>query len=175
MMLAQRYRDSIDPTGMWVSEKLHGCRAFWDGQVLRTKDSWLPIDAPAYVTAGLPRGEARDGELWAGYGTFEMVRVLVQHPHAGDPAWRLVRYMLFDAPTTDAVPVEERWLETERTTGPHLGFVKQWRCTGANALQRDFARVVKAGGEGLMLRAPGHCYEFGRSRAWLKMKPAGVD
>lgn len=174
MMLAQRLRDQ-DPTGMWVSEKLHGCRAFWDGRVLRTKDSWLPIDAPPFITAGLPRGRALDGELWAGYGTFEMVRVLVQYRHASDPAWRRVRYMLFDAPTAAAVPVEARWKIARATRGPHLRFVKQWRCSGPAELHRDFARIVKAGGEGLMLRDPGHCYEFGRSRHWLKMKPAGVD
>ena len=35
--------------------------------------------------------------------------------------------------------------------------------------------VVAQGGEGLMLRRPGHCYEYGRSNAWLKVKPAHVD
>lgn len=174
MMLAGRYRDQ-DPTGWWVSEKLHGCRAFWDGEVLRTKDSWLPIDAPEYITRGLPAGEARDGELWAGYGTFEMVRVLVQYQHASDPAWRRVKYMIFDAPTVEAVPVEERWQIAQQSKGPHLQAVKQWQCKGRTALDRDFAKVVQRGGEGLMLRAPGHYYEFNRSGSWLKLKPAGVD
>lgn len=175
-MLAQRYREQ-DPTGWWVSEKLDGCRAFWDGQVLRTKDSWLPIDAPAYVTAGLPRGRSLDGELWAGRGTFELVRVLVQYRHASDPAWRRVRYMVFDAPTTDAVPVEARWQEAEKLAkcARAAQMVRQWRCGGEAQLHREFARVVRGGGEGLMLREPGHCYDFGRSRSWLKMKPAGRD
>ncbi len=173
-MLAGRYRDQ-DPTGWWVSEKLDGCRAFWDGTVLRTKDSWLPIDAPDYITEGLPRGKARDGELWAGYGTFQLMRVLVQFPRASDPRWRQVRYCLFDAPTTDAVPVEKRWERLAKTTGPHLDIMPQWRCAGMAAMANDFAAVLKRGGEGLMLRAPGHHYEFGRSSRWLKVKPAGVD
>lgn len=174
-MLAQRYREQ-DPTGWWVSEKLDGCRAFWDGTVLRTKDSWLPIEAPAYVTAGLPKGRALDGELWAGRGTFELMRVLVQFSRAGDPAWRRVQYMVFDAPTTEAVPVEARWRTAEKLArGPQVRLVRQWLCRGSAQLRRDFARVRRAGGEGLMLRQPGHCYEFGRSWCWQKVKDPRVD
>jgi DNA ligase-1 len=175
MMLAQTYREAVDPTGMWVSEKLDGCRAFWDGEVLRTKDSWLPIDAPEFITQALPAGEALDGELWAGRGTFQLMRVLVQYKRASDPAWERVRYMVFDAPTTEEVPVELRWEHARQCRGPHVEFVEQWRCDGRTALHKDFARVVRGGGEGLMLRTPRHFYEFGRSRHWLKLKPCGVD
>lgn len=159
---------------MWWSEKLHGCRAFWDGECLRTKDSWLRIDAPEFITAGLPAGEARDGELFAGYGTFEIVRVLVQYRHRTDANWKKVRYHLFDAPTTEAVPVEQRWRSLQAVNA-HTRIVEQRRCSSAAELQQEFARVIARGGEGLMLRRPGHCYEFGRSRNWLKVKPSGID
>lgn len=175
MMLANRYRDQ-DPTGLWLSEKLDGCRAFWDGQYLRTKDSWLPIHAPPTLTASLPKGRALDGELWAGRGTFEVVKVLVQQKRANHPNWANVRYMVFDAPTTASVPLERRWLDaTQLAIGSRVQTVAQRICAGLADMQAEFARVLSLGGEGLVLRSPGHFYEFGRSRHWLKVKPALVD
>jgi DNA ligase-1 len=171
MMLANRWKGQ-DPTGWWVSEKLDGCRAFWDGHVLRTRDSWLPIYAPASLTAKLPRGIALDGELWGGRGTFQMVRVLVQTNRPTHANWQGVRYMVFDAPTVEDVPWEQRQRRAAmlaRRAG--AGIVEHWRCTGLDAMQADFRRIVAAGGEGLMLRRPGHCYAFQRSSSWLKVKP----
>lgn len=159
---------------MWLSEKLDGCRAFWDGECLRTKDSWLRIDAPEFITAGLPEGAARDGELWAGYGSFETMRVLVQFPRRADPRWRGVTFNLFDAPTTEAVPVEARWRGLE-VVNFFARIMPQVRVSNLEDMQAEFARVIARGGEGLVLRRPGHFYEFGRSRNWLKVKPSGVD
>lgn len=170
MMLANKWKGQ-DPTGWWVSEKLDGCRAFWDGAVLRTRDSWLPIHAPARITKRLPRGVALDGELWGGRGTFQKVRVLVQTDRPTHPDWRRVRFWVFDAPTTDAIPWETRKRRAEaiaRRAG--AGLVKHWRCAGLAAMQADFRRVVAEGGEGLMLRRPGHYYAFQRSSDWLKVK-----
>lgn len=175
MMLATRYRDQ-DPTGYWMSEKLDGCRAFWDGQCLRTKDSWNRIDAPDSFTAGLPIGRALDGELWAGRGTFQTVRVLITNKHATSPKWDAVKYMVFDAPATVSIPVEERWIDAARlAVGNQIGFVAQRICSGLSDMRAEFNAVVSAGGEGLVLRSPGHFYDFYRSKHWLKVKPAHVD
>jgi len=32
VMLAQTWKDTIDPTGYWMSEKLDGVRAYWNGK-----------------------------------------------------------------------------------------------------------------------------------------------
>lgn len=174
MMLANRYRDE-DPTGWWASEKLDGWRAFWDGDVLRTR-TWQPIHAPAWMTASLPRGIALDGELWAGRGGFSVIQSLGQMDRPGDPRWRGVRFMVFDAPTTDAIPVEQRLARArELARGRGVGFVEQRRLASPNALWRWFAEVQRKGGEGLVLRRPGSCYAFGRSSDWLKVKPASAD
>lgn len=174
-MLAQRWTGQ-PVGGWWMSEKLDGCRAFWDKTCFRTKDSWLKIDAPKWLTARMPRDQALDGELWAGYGTFQTMRVLVQHGAASDPRWAGVRFMCFDAPTTDAMPLEQRWL-IARTLAEQAGagWVEQRRCLNGAEAHTEMQRIVARGGEGVMLRKPGHYYEFGRSRNWLKVKPAHVD
>lgn len=176
MMLANRWNGRTDPTGWWASEKLDGCRAFWDGAVLRTRDSWLPIDAPAAITAKLPRGRALDGELWAGRGNFELVRVLVQTRRAGHPSWEQVKYMVFDAPTTDADVLEDRWKVGQKLArGAKVEWVRQERVASLAAMLARFNEVVASGGEGLVLRQPASYYEFQRSSRWLKVKPAHIS
>lgn len=177
MMLATPYRDQ-DPTGLWVSEKMDGCRAFWDGECFRTKESWAVIDAPAFMSEGLPRGQAIDGELWANRGTFEMVRQLVQYQRAASPDWSRVRFMAFDAPCTISRGFEERQEQLAAllaNAGPHAELVQHWKCKGREQMLADFKTVLALGGEGLVLRKPGHFYAFGRSNAWLKVKPCNID
>lgn len=174
MMLLTKYRGQ-NPAGWLASEKLDGCRAFWDGEVLRTR-SWAAIRAPDFITAGLPRGQALDGELWAGRGQFELVRVLVQTDRLGSADWRRVRFCVFDAPTTDEVPIEQRLERARRLCARSAAqLVEHVRLTGAEDMWARFAAVVSGGGEGLVLKRAGSMYEFGRSNACLKLKPLGVD
>ncbi|CDS01956.1 hypothetical protein [Sporisorium scitamineum] len=61
---------AMDPTGWWISEKLDGVRAFWDGQRLysRQKIEW---NAPSWWKSRLPKDITLDGELWMARGTFD--------------------------------------------------------------------------------------------------------
>lgn len=174
-MLANRYAGQ-DVSGWWLSEKLDGCRAFWDHttRTLRTR-SWRAIDAPDFFLANMPQA-VLDGELWLGRGTFELAKVLVQFPRRSANLWERMKFMVFDAPTTDAVSVEDRMAKAkELAASAGLGWVEQRKCIGREDAENTMRAVVDAGGEGLMLRRPAHFYEFGRSSAWLKVKPVGVD
>ena len=173
-MFAERYIGQ-NVVGWWLSEKYDGCRAFWDGSCLRTR-SWLPIAAPDWFTASLPKGKPLDGELWAGRQTFQLMRVLVQFKMAERNEWKQVKYMVFDAPNTDSVPYEARQQTAmSRVVGEHARLAPQRRIESTADLDQEFKRVVTGGGEGLVLRRPGHFYEYGRTASWLKMKLAGVS
>lgn len=173
MMLAERYTGQ-NVVGWWLSEKYDGCRAFWDGSCLRTR-SWLPIAAPDWFTASLPKGRALDGELWAGRQTFQLMRILVQYQRADSNEWKMVKFMVFDAPNTDSVPFEVRQQTAlSRVAGGFCELVPQRLIPSTAELHTEFSRVVKGGGEGLVLRRPGHFYEYGRTKAWLKVKPVGI-
>ena len=76
LMLATPYRPGIEVSNYWVSEKLDGVRARWDGQRLQTR-SGQPITPPSWFTQGWPR-TAMDGELWLGNGRFDEVSSLVR-------------------------------------------------------------------------------------------------
>src|SRR4029079_11646245 len=69
---------------------------------------------------------------------------------------------------------EQRMQFLRSTLSKNNGFVRvisQERCTGMTQLLSERARVVRLGGEGLMLRQPQSLYEAGRSPSLLKVKP----
>lgn len=96
ILLANVYRNEIDPAPYLVSEKLDGVRAIWDGQSLKTRSGRL-IKAPAWFVDALP-AMALDGELWIARQRFDEVSGIVRREVPIDAEWRKVRYMLFELP-----------------------------------------------------------------------------
>lgn len=171
LMHARLWHEGDDPKAYWVSEKLDGVRAFWDGQTLRFR-SGLVIAAPAWFTAALPK-TALDGELWLGRGRFDELSGIVRRQVPVDADWRGVQYMLFDLPGA-AGPFSER---TQRLTAvvaeaqqPWLQSVAQQRVANAAALHTLLRATVKVGGEGLVLHRANALWSPGRSDALLKLK-----
>ena len=171
LLLANVWNPSIDPTGWWMSEKYDGLRGYWDGRKLWSRNG-NPIHAPDYFLAELPRDVALDGELWIGYGKFEETVSIVRSERPDD-RWKRIHFMVFDAPY--AKGTFEQRMQFLRTTLPEgnrfVRVVAQQRCHGVAQLLAERDRVVRLGGEGLMLRQPASAYEAGRSSTLLKVKP----
>lgn len=171
-MLASNHHGGIAVGEYWVSEKLDGVRARWDGRRLLTRGGHV-IASPAGFTAGWP-ALAMDGELWLGRGRFETASGLVRarRPHA--PDWRRMRFMVFDLPgqrtTFDARIVRMRSL-LQGTRPPTLRMVPQVRVRDAAVLDAMLEIIVARGGEGLVLHHGNARYRYGRSEALLKYKP----
>ncbi len=175
-MLASDWRAGQDPAGFLVSEKLDGVRALWDGKQLRFR-SGLPLAAPAWFTAALPK-TALDGELWLGRGKFDELSGIVRHTEPVDADWRAVRYMVFDLPgSTEPYAQRVQQLQTvvAQARQPWLQAVAQQTVTSADALQTLLAQTVKDGGEGLVLHRSNALWSPGRSNALLKFKPVADD
>jgi DNA ligase-1 len=171
LLLANVWNPSIDPTGWWMSEKYDGLRAYWDGQKLWSRKGNL-IHAPDYFFAELPRDIALDGELWVGHGKFEEAISIVRS-ETPDERWKRVHYMVFDAPRAKGT-FEQRMQFLRETVSEGNRFVRivaQERCQGVAQLLAERDRVVREGGEGLMLRQPESAYEPRRSPTLLKVKP----
>ena len=95
VMLANVYRQHEDVTQFWVSEKLDGVRARWDGKQLISRGGQI-FAAPEWFVRNFP-DRPLDGELWMGRGRYEDVVSVVrqQTPHDG---WKNVKFMVFDLP-----------------------------------------------------------------------------
>lgn len=160
----------VDPAGWWLSEKLDGVRAWWDGKgfVSRLGNPYL---APDWFTAGLPDFPL-DGELWLGRKQFQRCVSIVRRQDRSEQ-WREIRYLVFDAPAIDAA-FEERqerchaWFDQAKpayaTFHPHVA------CRDLAHMRAELKRVEGLGGEGVMLRQPGSRYVAGRSTTLLKVK-----
>ncbi|CUR45688.1 DNA ligase (ATP) [Alloalcanivorax xenomutans] len=172
LMQANIYQEGIDLTGYWVSEKLDGVRAFWDGQQLLSRNGNV-IDTPPGFIEGFPT-QPLDGELWMGRGTFsQLVGILNRRTPSAEP-WRHIYFMAFDLPSSPG-PFDQRLPRLRKLIDdaalPHLHMVDQRRGRDHATLMRDLERVVAAGGEGLMLHRGGAPYRGERNDDLLKVKP----
>lgn len=172
LLLAERYRDGVGVSDYWVSEKLDGVRAYWDGRQLRFRSGNV-VSAPAWFVEALP-AIPLDGELWLGRGTFDRLSAIVRRIPPDDAEWRQVRYMVFELPGDPGTFTERIVRMKQLAAGgvpPWLTFVEQFRLADRDGLIRKLAEVVRQGGEGLMLHRADATYETGRSSVLLKMTP----
>ena len=171
VMLAEVYTASgRDVSEYWVSEKLDGVRARWDGERLLSRGG-LIFAAPDWFTQGFPK-QALDGELWIARQRFEDTVSIVRRvqPHEG---WRAITFMLFDLPEHGGMFSERlSALQTlvNTATIPHLQVIEQFTATDNAELLQRLEMVTAQGGEGLMLHARQARYHSGRSDDLLKLK-----
>ena len=172
LMLAEVYRPGLPLADYWVSEKYDGVRGYWDGKQLWTRGGER-IAAPAWFTAALP-ALPMDGELWAGRGRFAHAVSTVRAEKPVDAAWREIRFMVFDLPTspgdfTTRLAALRKLLPI--TEAPWIVAVPQLRATTHEELQALLDKTVRMGGEGLMLHRGGSLYRAERNADLVKVKP----
>ena len=171
LMLANVYHPGIALQDYWVSEKLDGVRGYWDGEKLLTRGGER-IAAPTWFTAGWP-GLPMDGELWAGRGQFSKAVSTVRQQTPDDAAWRAMRFMVFDLPAqagsfTERIPALNGLVS--RIDQPWVQAVAQSRVASHAELQHLLAKIVRLGGEGLMLHRGASLYKGLRNDDLLKVK-----
>jgi len=172
LTLAEIYRDNFNPADYWVSEKLDGVRAYWDGKQLWFR-SGRPIHVPDWFTRDFPE-TALDGELWLGHSQFERLSAIVRKTKPIDEEWRGIRYMLFEAPDapgsfTQRIAALKKRVDQARI--PWLQVIDQFHVPDRTALKARLDGVIASGGEGLMLHRADASYHAGRSADLLKLKP----
>ncbi|MFO0722540.1 MAG: DNA ligase [Myxococcota bacterium] len=170
LLLAHPWDGEQDLVGWWMSEKLDGVRAYWDGEafISRLGNAYL---APPWFVDQLPKTKL-DGELWSGRKKFQRTISIVRRQDQSRD-WEEVRFLVFDAPEEPGnfearIDFIEGTLSNGRSkyaqAHPHA------RCEGLDHLRTELKRVESLGGEGLMMRRPGSRYEVGRSSSLLKVK-----
>lgn len=171
LQLARVYQPGMDLQGYWVSEKLDGVRAYWDGQQLLSRGGNI-IAAPDWFLRDFP-DQPLDGELWMGRGRFAAVSAAIRRLQPKAEEWRQIRFMVFDLPAS-GVPFSERMKKMRelvgKTSSYHLAMVEQRPATDHGALLARLDRVLAVGGEGLMLHHGDSFYKAGRTAALLKVK-----
>lgn len=157
-----------DLAGWLIAEKLHGCRVFWDGAHLWTRNG-NAVRIPAAWAARLPAARL-DCELWAGRGGFQVARLACQYGRF-TPA---VRLMVFDVDGPGAFAERQQAARRAVAGLDFAEFVEHAPCPSTAAAIERMRDIQAAGGEGLVARYPGNCYRAGRSMEILKLKTALV-
>lgn len=189
---------SMPPDGWLMSIKYDGWRAVWDPEQRKmiTRDG-IVIQVPQLWLERLPTTTPLDGELVVGVGAsrkgLDSGLVLNASDKITDAertqAWKAadVRYMAFDVYDPDQrhgtyskerLPKLQRAIEHARNLSSHAPTwvvpVLQIPCKNTASLEALFARFIKSGCEGLILRAPHALYQTGRTATLIKRKGQDV-
>lgn len=172
LTLAKTYKGEIDLSQYWVSEKLDGVRAYWNGQQLISRQG-NPIPAPGWFTKGFP-AQTLDGELWLKRGGFQKLLSIVSKNQAIVEEWQQIGYFVFDLPQvnedfTERLNILQQLVK--KSSNPYLKLVHQYRIVDEPALLQKLNLISKVGGEGLMLHRANALYHAGRNGDLLKVKP----
>jgi DNA ligase-1 len=158
---------SVD--GWLASEKLNGCRAYWDGKQFWTRGGNV-IKAPKWFTKGLPKMHL-DGEIHAGRGhgfgngntPYKVAMTAVVH--GGKWFTNEIRFTAFDAPQ-----ITGNWLERLAAIPAALR-VAHVRISDIHHFVSYLINLRKLGAEGGMFRNPASIgYEQGRTENLLRFK-----
>ena len=168
VMLANVYSHHEDVSQFWVSEKLDGVRARWDGKQLISRGGRI-FAAPEWFVQGFP-DRPLDGELWMGHGRYEDVVSVVRQQSAHD-GWKSIRFMVFDLPAHGGSFTERVDAMRKLATTRYLEVIEQFRVDSDKSLMQKLDAIAGQGGEGLMLHRQTALYHSGRSDDLLKLKP----
>ncbi|MCK5817984.1 MAG: DNA ligase [Psychromonas sp.] len=171
IQLATTFRDDIIIDNYWVSEKLDGVRAYWDGKHLFSRKG-NQFQAPKWFTKGFPTAPF-DGELWLGRNKFELVSGIVRTKNGTKQAWKQITFMIFDLPSSPK-NFTERLITMQRlideSDSHYIKIIKQEKIATHQALQLKLNEIIKLGGEGLMLHHIDAYYQVKRSQNLMKLK-----
>jgi DNA ligase-1 len=170
LLLAESWDNAADLSGWWMSEKLDGVRAYWDGKQFLSRQGNIYY-APDWFIEGLP-ATPLDGELWIDRKKFQRTVSIVRRQDKND-LWKEVRFLIFDAPSANGGFEDRLAFLKDALAKSASKFALQHaheQCRNLDALRAELKRIEALGGEGLMLRQPGSKYVAGRSTTLLKVK-----
>jgi DNA ligase-1 len=171
LLLAEVYRDGIAVEQYWVSEKLDGVRAYWDGKQLISRGGEV-ITAPIWFVADFPK-TALDGELWLGRNQFAATFSIVSKLQPQDHEWQQIQYHIFELPNapgtfTERISAMQALIKQRKS--PYLTLIPQFRIANKTKLLEKLRELEQQGAEGLMLHHQDALYKTGRSSDLLKLK-----
>ena len=154
----------------WVSEKLDGVRARWDGNNLISRQG-NHFKVPQWFLADFPT-EPLDGELWIARNNFQELISIIKGDDI-DPNWHQVKFMVFDYPNKD-LNFSQRLKHfsqlVRQSNSKYIEIIPQKRITDLEVLNKWLDQVIEEQGEGLMLHHENALYISGRSSHLLKVK-----
>lgn len=169
LLLLKTYKDQ-NISGYYMSEKLDGIRAFWNGEKLLSRNGH-EIYAPKWFLRDFPPFKI-DGELWSKRGDFENISSITSE-FKPSIKWQELKFYIFEVPEQKGnliqrLNVLKEYLKTHQNTTIRL--IEQQICKDKAHLKSFLKSVEQKGGEGVVLREPNAQYIAKRTSKALKVK-----
>lgn len=174
------YDERVKLYGKWYSsEKIDGVRAIWDGKKLLTRSMREFTYVPSWFIQLLPKFCPLDGEIVVEGKPFNYISSIsiTKKSEEVDKKWKEITYYVFDTPN-DKITFENRLLRLKKYIQQinssnvkivdfemHINIKKDF-----HLINNKFNKIIKKGGEGLMLIKADSFYESKRSNNSLKYK-----
>lgn len=154
----------------FMSEKLDGIRAYWDGNKLYTKNR-NEIIAPKWFTKNFPNFEL-DGELWTKQNDFENIQSIVLS-HKEPKEWENISFNIFEVPNIkgnfeDRLAFLKKYLD--KNPNQYINIIPQKRVVSKENLESFLEYIIQNSGEGIIIKNPELEYFTGRNNNILKVK-----
>ena len=164
LLLLNSYRKDANITNWYMSEKLDGVRAYWNGVDLISRSG--KIFTPPYSFVKEFPSSPLDGELWSKRGEFSKIASIVNKktPHNG---WNELVFHVFEVPHFDG-NLTTRLSSVKESK--HIKVLKQLRVKSKKDLYKFLNYVESRGGEGVVVRDGSLPYYTGRTHDALKVK-----
>lgn len=168
--VASNFNANIDLKQYWVSEKLDGVRAYWDGKQLLTRNHNV-INAPHWFTDNFPE-QALDGELWKKRGAFQQTVSIIRKKIPVTEEWQTISYQVFDLPNSPAT-FNQRLQQLQLiidNKNPFLQLINQQKIGSLEQLNFKLEQLVSHGAEGIILRRGSSLHHTRRNHDFIKYK-----
>ena len=157
-------------TNWYMSEKLDGIRAYWNGKELLSKNG-NKIYAPNWFTKDFPPFEL-DGELWTKRDDFESIQNIVLDTNPSIK-WEEITYNIFEVPNEKGnfdkrLEKIKFWLD--KNPNKIIKIIPQLICKNETDLNIYLKELIDKKAEGIILKNPNLEYFTGRSENILKVK-----
>ena len=157
-------------TNWYMSEKLDGIRAYWNGKELLSKNG-NKIYAHSSFTKEFPPFEL-DGELWTKRDDFESIQNIVLDTNPSSK-WEKITYNIFEVPNEKGnfdkrLEKIKSWLD--KNPNKIIKIIPQLICKNETDLNIYLKELLDKKAEGIILKNPNLEYFTGRSENILKVK-----
>jgi len=165
LFLLNKYTQDANVTSWYMSEKLDGVRAYWNGKELISKTGKV-FSAPAFFTKDFPSSKL-DGELWTKRADFSNISSIVNRKKTHN-AWSKLTYNIFEAPHSKGNLLQR--LQSIKTNSKYIKNIKQIKVKNQKHLNEYLKYIESLGGEGVVVRDGTLNYYTGRNNNALKVK-----
>lgn len=154
----------------YMSEKLDGIRAFWDGEKLLSKNGNI-IHAPLWFIKDFPKFKL-DGELYTKRQNFENIQNIVLDKTPSSK-WKEITYNIFEVPNAKGdflqrLEIIKKW--QKKSKNKYIKIIPQTLCKNKKHLNTYLEKLLALKAEGVIIKNPHLNYFSGRSANILKVK-----